>query len=163
MITWENRPIEVANLFNPAFCGEIIRVCIKSYAQETNKPFPYLLAFLILPILLYENTRMSINARSYTQLHVWIQDHPHLRINFAERVRELTSITQESLSFLFQIGALNLDNEGNLAIVKYRKKTVNSQQISPIKDFYDKAEVLGKWFARAGSMTTIYVMWGIQP
>jgi hypothetical protein len=78
-------------------------------------------------------------------------------------VRELTSITQESLSFLFQIGALNLDDEGNLAIVKYRRKTINSQQTSPIKDFYDKAEVLGKWFARAGSMTTIYVMWGIQP
>jgi hypothetical protein len=163
MKCWENRPVEVAHLFNPAFCGEMIRLCTKSYISEVNTEFPYLLAFLVLPILLYDDTRISMDARKYSLLHVWLQSHPHLRINFAERVRELTPFTQESLTFLLQVRALNLTNEGRLAVVPYKRKGIPSQKMLPIKDFYDKADLLGKWFARAGEVTTIYVMWGIQP
>jgi hypothetical protein len=163
MKCWENRPVEVAHLFNPAFCGEMIRLCTKSYMAEIDAAFPYLLTFLVLPILLYDDTRICMDARKYSLLHVWLQSHPHLRINFAERVRELIPFTQESLTFLLQTGALSLDNEGGLAAIPYKRKGIASQKVFPVKDFYDKAALLGKWFAKAGEVTTIYVMWGIQP
>jgi hypothetical protein len=163
MKNWENRPVEAANLFNPTFCGEIIRLCAKSYATEADTPFPYLLSFMVLPVILYEDIRTHMNARSYSFLHVWLQDHPYLRINFSERVRQLTPITQESLCFLLQIGALTLTEDGRLVANDYRRKGVSSQKSPKMKDFYSKAEVLGKWFARAGEVSTIYVMWGIRP
>ncbi len=163
MKSWENRPIDVAHLFNPAFCGEIIRLCAKSYTTESKIGFPYLLAFLVLPILLYEDTRISMNARSYYFLHIWLQDHPHLRINFAERVRQLAPTTQESLGFLLQIDALTLSDDARLVARSYRRKVPASQKLSQIKDFHDKAEILGKWLAKAGEVSTIYLMWGIRP
>jgi hypothetical protein len=166
MKSWEQRPIEVANLFNPAFCGEIIRICVKSYVKETDQAFPYLLTFLVLPIILYDNTRKSMapDGRRYSFLHHWLQDHPYLRIHFAERVRELIPITQESLTFLFQLRLLHFNENGTLVTLEYkRKKIPDSQKTDPIKDFYHKAEILGKWFARAGDLKTIYIMWGIQP
>lgn len=163
MTVWEERPVEVANLFNPAFCGEIIRLCTKAYVKEANQGFPYLLAFLVLPILMYDNTRATMEARRYTYLYNWVQDYPYLRVDFAIRVRELIPITQEALAFLLQLEALALDDEGCLVARRYRRRGVSSQEEAQIKDFYNKAELLGKWFARAGDVRTIYAIWGVQP
>lgn len=65
--------------------------------------------------------------------------------------------------FLLQIGALILDDEAGLRPTQYRRRRLNSQNETSIKDFYDKAELLGKWFARAEDVVTIYAMWGVQP
>jgi hypothetical protein len=162
MTVWEERPIEVANLFNPAFCGETIRLCVKSYVNEAGSGLPYLLSFLVLPVVMYGDTRVTMVARRYAFLYNWLQDHPHLRIEFAERVRELLPFSRESLMFLLQINALTLDDDGTLKPTQYRRKGVRSQNEDSIKDCYDKAELLGKWFARAGDVTTIYAMWGVQ-
>jgi len=59
MIPWEHRPIEVANLFNPAFCGEVIRRCGAGYSAKLQTGMPYALAFLVLPIVLHPATRWS--------------------------------------------------------------------------------------------------------
>ena len=163
MTVWEQRPIEVANLFNPAFCGEIVRLCVKSYVNEAGIGFPYILSFLVLPTLMYSDTRATMAARRYTFLYNWLQEHPYLRVGFAERVRELLPISKETLTFLLQIGALTLDNEAELSPTQYRRRRLNSQNEASIKDFYNKAELLGKWLARAGDVVTIYALWGVQP
>jgi len=162
MRSWESRPTEVANLFNPAFCGEIIRICVKSYTRESNKPFPYLLVFLILPILLYNDVRQTMKG-SYSYLNNWLQKNIEVRINFAQRTRSLIPITQESIAFLLQIGLLNLNQDGDLEASKFKKHSTKSQNEFPISDFYEKSELLGKWFARVGDVRSIYIMWGIQP
>lgn len=163
MTVWEERPIESANLFNPAFCGEIIRLCVKSYVRETGRGSPYLLSFLVLPTLMYSDTRATMGTRRYAFLYNWLQEHPYLRVGFAHRVRELLPISRETLTFLLQIGALTLDDEAGLRPTPYRRKSLNSQKEVSIKDFYDNAELLGKWFARAGDVATIYALWGIKP
>ncbi len=163
MTIWEERPVEVANLFNPAFCGEIIRLCIKSYVDETGRSFPYALSCLILPILMYNDTRATMAVRRYTYLYNWLQEHPYLRVGFAYRVRELLPISKESLTFLLQLDALVLDDEAGLRPTQYSRRRLNSQNQTSTLDFYDKAKLLGKWLARAGDVVTIYTMWGIQP
>jgi len=160
MTSWESRPTEVANLFNPAFCGEIIRVCVKSYTKESSKPFPYLLSFLILPTLLYKDVRQTMQG-SY--LNTWLQQNIEVRINFAQRTRSLVPITQESIAFLLQLGLLNLNEDGDLEANKFRRSPSKSQNEFPISDFYEKSELLGKWFGRVGDIRSIYIMWGIQP
>ncbi|MEP0868830.1 DUF6521 family protein [Trichocoleus desertorum AS-A10] len=163
MTVWDQRPVESANLFNPAFCGEIIRLCVKSYFKESGRTFPYALAFLVLPIVLYHDTRVTMSARQYSYLHVWVQDNMHLRVNFANRARELVPVTREAITFLLQIGALELSNDAALHANSYRRKKIGSQNEASIASCYDKSELLGKWFARAGDTATIYVMWGVKP
>ncbi|MGB3208054.1 MAG: three component ABC system middle component [Crinalium sp.] len=84
-------------------------------------------------------------------------------VDFAHRVRELLPISKETLAFLLQIGALTLDDEAGLRPTDYKRKLPESQKQNSIKDFYNKAELLGKWFARAGNVATIYALWGIKP
>src|SRR5579871_5442366 len=117
MKTWAERPTELAYLFNPAFCGWVLREAIEGYAsvQATGMPLP--LAFLVLPVVLHQATRERLPGAVTTKLHVWLQEHPEVRIQFAERTKELASFTREGLLFLGTRGQLRITDDGDVTIV----------------------------------------------
>lgn len=160
MIIWDRRPIEIASLLNPAFC-ETIRRCVDTYQQVGSQPFPFPLVYLILPIVLHKKTRETIVFQR--QLHVWLQSHEDVKIGFADRARQLLPITKEALLFLLQVGAIELDEQARISVISYRRRVPQSQQEGEIRDCYKTADVIGRWFARAGNVTTIYALWGIRP
>lgn len=163
MQPWDQRPIEVANLLNPAFCGEILRQCIRSYQHTMKQPFPYPLVFLVLPIILHRRTRELLSPRQKLPLHVWLQSHSEVKIGFRERTAELIPITTEAIIFLLQVEALRLDDQAHLEVLPYKKTIIEGQSESEIADYYRKAIMVGRWFARSGTATTIYAMWGVKP
>lgn len=163
MIRWEERPIEIANLLNPAFCGEVLRLCVRAYQQTISQSFPYPLTFLVLPIVLHRGTRESISPRQRQSLHVWLQDHQDLKIGFAERASELIPITREAIIFLLQVGAFVVDEQAGLINQAYKNISIEGQDVGEIADCYRKAVLVGRWFARAGTVATIYAMWGVKP
>lgn len=163
MKKWDERPIEIANLLNPAFCGEVLRRCIKKYEKIAERPFPYPLVFLILPIVLHKRTRESIQSTTREQLHVWLQSHQDVRIDFSLRTRELIPIVKETILFLLSVKGLSINRDGGLSIPKYRPESLSEDEGAEITDCYRKAEIVGRWFARAGTPTTIYTMWGVRP
>jgi hypothetical protein len=163
MIPWENRPIEVANLLNPAFCGEIIRRAVKAYESIKPLGFPYPLVFLLLPVVLHRNTRETILPRQRSQFHVWIQNNQHVKIGFAERAKQLVPVTKEAITFLLQLKAVSIDDEANIKASNYHSKNRLSSASSEILDCYKKAEIVGRWFAKTGTTTNVYIMWGVKP
>ena len=160
MIPWEQRPVEIANLLNPAFCGQVIRLCIGAYAQEAAKPFPYPLTFLVLPIVLHSQTRERLGTRQ-RQLHTWLQDNEDLKIGFAERTRQLIPISTEAITFLLQIKTISVNQQAGLEVFPARQKVPSQQDQTEIANCYRKAGVIGRLFARAGTPSTIYALWGV--
>ena len=163
MMHWEERPIEIANLLNPAFCGEILRRCIKSYQKTNSQNFPFPLIFLVLPIVLHRETRERILPRQRQSLHAWLQGHQDLKIGFAERASELVPVTREAIIFLLQSNTIKLDETAGLVNLPSKKVSIKGQEQGEIADCYNKADLVGRWFARAGTITTIYAMWGVKP
>lgn len=163
MKSWHERPQEIANLLNPAFCGEIIRRCITKYYQHTDKAFDYTLLYLILPIVLHGPTRKKFPPTVRTHMHVWLQEHQSVRIGFADRTKELVPITKESISFLMQLNAMKINNNGAITIFPYRNKALPGHRNEEIKDIMKKAERVGQWFSNSGTVATIYTMWGVKP
>ena len=161
MIIWDRRPIEIASLLNPAFCGEIIRKCIERYEEVASQPFPFPLVYFILPIVLHTKTRETIGSER--QLHVWLQSHEDVKIGFADRTRQLIPITKEAIVFLLQVNAIAFDDQARLSAVPYRRRIPQSQKEGEIESCYKAADVIGRWFARAGSVATIYTLWGVRP
>ncbi|WP_371864947.1 three component ABC system middle component [Dictyobacter aurantiacus] len=160
-MSWDRRPIEIASLLNPAFCGEVIRRCIVSFEEVESEPFPFPLVYLVLPIVLHTKTRETM--RSERQLHVWLQSHEDMKIGFADRTRQLVPITKEAILFLLQVHAITFDDQARLSTAHYRRRVPQSQKEGEIESCYKAAGVIGRWFARAGSVTTIYVLWGVRP
>ncbi len=94
-------------------------------------------------------------------MHVWLQSHQNVRIGFAERAKNLVPVTREAIAFLLQIGAIAVDDRAGVRLTRYVARNV---PVSPeITDCQKKAEIVGRWFARAGAPAAIYTMWGVKP
>lgn len=162
MREWENRPDEVKNLLNPAFCGRVIYGSIAEYQKHTRRDFPFPLVYLILPLILPRQIRAEISSR--TQLVNWVQRHQALVFNFGKRASDLIEITNEAVEFMMQTGFMKLTNNGELS------KEVTAGALSKIKytdaeviECLNKAEHVGRWFAGAGKVETIYTILGVRP
>ena len=162
MKQWKYRPIEEANLFNPAFCGEILRRAIGAYNISAQNKFPYPLTYLVLPIVLHRPTREAI-ALQNRQLHVWLQNNQRVRVGFAERAKSLIPITNEALNFLLQIKSVSVDESAGLNLLRQPRAINNTYGDEEIRDCFKKAALVGVWFARAGTAGNIYTMWGVKP
>ena len=124
--------------------------------------FPFPLIYLILPLVLHKETRISINSR--TQLQLWIQRYPQLLIDFPQRARELVPITNESVEFLLQTGKVLLTTNGELEISPVSKTLSKTKFVDDeISECLKKGEHIAKWFATAGKVETIYIELGVRP
>lgn len=153
------RSHEVAFLLNPAFCGRVLYSTIKTYNEKTSRAFPFPLIYLVLPLVLHNETRIHINSR--TQLQLWVQRYPQLLIDFPQRARELIPITNESVEFLLQTGKILLTPNGELEISPTSKTLSKTKFVDDeISECLKKAEHIAKWFAAAGKVETIYIELG---
>ena len=149
MTLWETRSTEVANLLNPAFCGELMLCCIKTYMKTNKKPFPYPLVFLILPIVLHKKTRTSISKTT--------------REGLSKRIKDLIPFTKEAMTFLIQMGNLEINSDAGLIVNKYSMRKIPKDYTKEVDDCLKKSIIVGRWFARSGNPTTIFSMFGVRP
>ncbi|MCB0213443.1 MAG: hypothetical protein KDJ52_29135 [Anaerolineae bacterium] len=163
MLTWERRPAEVANLFNPAFCSILLRGAVNTYQKEQDAGMPYVLSFLILPLVLHKTTRDALPNTIRTRMHVWLQNKPETQIGFVNRIKQLTPITKEAIIFGMQSDLFTFDEKGNLVLVSRRFKSPPWTDDSEPTFCYRKSQFLGRWLAQVGDTATILTMWGIRP
>lgn len=161
MLRWEERPVEVANLFNPAFCAVLLQYSIRGFQSKQHGGMSYPLVFLILPIVLHLYTRQTLPNTTASKMHIWLQEHPEVRIGFVERTRELVPYTKEALIFGIQAGVIVTMPDGNLTWVK--KSLRKSESGSELEYLQERARFLGKWFAQFEESSNIFTMWGIRP
>lgn len=159
---WKDRPVVVANLLNPAFCGEVLRVAIKAYQKETNQGLPFALTFLFLPLLLHKDTRDRFPKTVTTKFYQWLEENAVVKIFIGTRIKNLAPYTREAIQFLIYYEAININNQAELELIPYRKTKIIYKD-DEIEDIYKKAEMLGKWFGRTGNIKTIYSLMGIRP
>ena len=163
MLAWERRPIEVANLFNPAFCSILLRGAVNAYQGERDAGMPYILSFLILPLVLHKPTRDALPSTIRTRMHVWLQNKPETQIGFVNRIRQLTPITKEAIIFSMQSDLVTFDEGGNLVLVAKQFKLPSWVNNSEPELCYRKSQFIGRWLAQVGDTSTILTMWGIRP
>ena len=124
-ISWTGRNTIVANLFNPAFCGEIIRACAKEYNKHTNSKFPYAYAFIILPIVLHEATRERMPRSVRTYFFVWVEKNDDLFFDFSKRTRSMVKYTKEALSFLLAHNKIEFNDNAEIIASDERVRKIN--------------------------------------
>ena len=161
MLSWENRPVEIAYLLNPPFCGEVLRRCFFSYENESLKPFPFPLSFLVLPLILHKKTREKFSLKTRDSLDAWIHKNQEIRIGFSERAKELIPITNEALIFLFQSGNLRIGKEGLLELKNYQPKSIKEE--NEVSECFKKSQKVGTWFSNAGNATSVFTILGVRP
>ena len=167
MPRWENRPVEIANLLNPAFCAVLLQDTLKAYVEINNFGMSYPLMFVVLPVVLHKATRNKFPKTTQTTLSEWLQSHSDIRLAFVERTRQLVPYTKEALIFGFQQGIFLLDENNENGYILPTKKDLASlpswSKNSEPFDCREKAKFTGRWFAQTGDASTIYKTFGIRP
>ncbi len=162
MKLWHQRPREVRNLFNPAFCGLVIARGIEGFMAEANRPMPFSLTLLVLPLCLHKRTRDQLKDANRSYLTKTLQEHPEIRVGLADRARGLMPYTMEAFGYLAATGAITVDDSGAIAMVEgtVRKSIAGSDDT---KDCQTVARSLGKKLALLNDRVTIYTTLGIKP
>lgn len=164
MIPWARRPLEIANLLNPPFCGLLVHEAVRDYHRASGRPMPIPLVHLALPIALHRRTREILPGNTRARMHPWIERHPQARVRFADRVRALRVPVREGLLVAANDGLIHLDE---YQLVPTRKSAaVTPTSWSGETESYHcwrAAGFVGRWFAATAGPTTIFALWGLKP
>lgn len=160
---WNNRNPIVKNLLNPAFCGEVIRVAANEYNTHSENKFPYLYSFLVLPIILHEETRQRLPRTTRTYIFAWVDENEDLLMQFPNRAKNMAKYTRESLCFLIKYNAIEMDKTGNIFVPNYRKTNYSGEEYSEYNDIMKKSKMLGKWLSQSSDIKSIYSFFRITP
>lgn len=163
-VPWEIRPREEAANFNPAFCAELIARATGEYKRLREVPFPYALAFLILPIALHKRTRELLQGNSSAAFIGWIAETKPSLAEIPERVLRILPISREAILFSLQHAILTFEAGG---LVPGAKRITARARVASSTDDSDEARrasaLLGRWFAAQGSTSSIMHGFGVTP
>lgn len=162
MKLWHQRPREIRNLFNPAFCGLVLARGVEGFTEQVSRPMPFSLTLLILPLCLHKRTREQIKEANRAYFTTILQEHPEIRVDLAKRARSLVPYTMEAFGYLMACGVIEVDDAGCVAIRNNTvRKTIGGSQDS--KDCQTVARSLGRKLALINDRATIYTTLGIRP
>lgn len=162
MRVWDQRPIEIRNLFNPAFCGLVLFRAMTTYEEEDDRGIPFSLVPLILPICLHKQSREILAPSTRSYFLRLVANHPQLLVGFSGRAQDMLPFTFEALGLLHQFGTIQVRPDGRLKTNPQgvRKSITGSDETQAIQKV---AKYLGKEFARIGDRVTIYATMGVRP
>lgn len=162
MKRWDQRPIEIRNLFNPAFCGVILTRALQGYEELQSEGMPFSLSLLVLPVCLHKDTRDVLGANARARLLKIIESNPQLLVGFADRARNLLPYTLEALGLLMHLGCIEVTGTGSLKYV-VRSVRTKVQGTPETVDCQRVARIVGKEFARIADRVTVYATFGVRP
>jgi Family of unknown function (DUF6521) len=162
MKRWDQRPFEIRNLFNPAFCGLILFRALQGYEEQNSDGMPFSLTLLILPLCLEKVSRQVIAASPQRYLLKTAENNPQLLVGFADRAATMLPFAFEAFGLLMERGCFVVSPDGRLKTVSNRvRKSVSgtTESISCQR----VARIVGKEFARIGDRVTVYTTFGVRP
>jgi len=159
---WSQRPFEIRNLFNPAFCGLVLFRALHGYEEEGAHGMPFSLSLLVLPLCLHKDSREVIAGSPRSYLLKTMEKNQQIMIGFADRVTQMLPYGFEGFGLLMERGCLAIADGGRIQTVpgKVRKtvsgtaETISCQKV---------ARIVGREFARIGDRATVYTTFGIRP
>jgi hypothetical protein len=158
---WNTRPVEIRNLFNPAFCAVVLCRSLISYEESNPDGMPFSLSLLVLPLCLHKLSREILyeNKRSY--LIKIVEQNQQILVGLPERATSMLPFTLEGLGCALQYGCIKVTSDGRFksganSIRKAIKGSDESVMIERV------AKSIGEKFAITDRLT-IYTTLGIKP
>jgi hypothetical protein len=162
MKVWQDRPSEVANLFNPAFSATLLGYASRGFTGERPAGLPWILAFLVVPLILHKATRDVGPKTKVTKFQTWVEKNPAILVGFAERARHMVPHVREGIMFGVSTGLLVWEEDATLfagpALPK-KEPIVDSEEV---KDCISKAKTMGSVLANAGTEHTVFALLGVR-
>lgn len=160
MNTWNNRPFDVANLYNPAYLGRIMTAYVESYSKTTGRGLPLEILYVTLPLIFVKSYRDRLPLRSNALFHKWLMENNDIKFNYFSSVKQLLPYIKEALIFLVQRKIILL--EGNeLCLINSIKQKLKTDTLE-VQSTLKKAVFMGKWISKIEEPEMIYSFMEVQ-
>ena len=162
MKRWDERPFEIRNLFNPAFCGLILFRALYAYEEKDARGMPFSLSLLVLPLCLHKDSRAVIASSPRSYLLKTMEKNQQVMVGFADRVIQMLPYAFEGFGLLMERGCIIIADNGRIRTVPktVRKSVVGTDETVSCQRV---ARIVGREFARIADRATIYTTFGIRP
>lgn len=161
---WDQRPFEIRNLFNPAFCGLVLFRALQGYEEENVRGMPYSLSLLVLPLCLHKHSREALAAGSRGYLLKVAEKNPQMQVDFADRATAMLPYAFEGFGLLMERSCIAITGDGRIQTVpKKVRKTIDTAGTAETVSCQRVARFVGKEFARISDRVTVYTTFGIRP
>lgn len=166
MLPYQERPIEIATLLNPAFGALLIALAVQSYNTQSHREISLSELYLILPLVLHEEMRSLLPGKSTVSIVTWTETNPEALAGLAERVTYLIPFTQEAIRFALRHQAIVRSSPAGFRPgdhIPTRQSIRHTLLSDEVRDCVAKSSHVGRWFARAGSAETVLAAWRVSP
>lgn len=162
MKRWDQRPFEIRNLFNPAFCGLVLFRALHGYEEENAGGMPFSMSLLVLPLCLHKDSREVFASSPRSYLLKTTERNQQIMVGFADRVTQMLPYTFEGFGLLMERGCITIADDGRIQTVpnKIRKTIKGTAETIACQKV---ARIVGKEFARIADRATVYTTFGIRP
>lgn len=162
MKRWDQRPFEIRNLFNPAFCGLVLFRALHGYEEKDARGIPFSLSLLVLPLCLHKESREVIAGSPRRYLLKTTEQNQQVMVGFAERVTNMLPYAFEGFGLLMERGCIAVADDGRIQTVPHKvRKTVSGTDETVACQ--KVARIIGKGFACIADRVTVYTTFGIRP
>jgi hypothetical protein len=158
---WNERPIEIRNLFNPGFCGLVLFRALAGFHEVDERGMPFSLSLLILPLCLHRQSRETLQRGNRSYFLKVVAEHPELQVGLGRRCTDVLPFTFEALGLLMHLNTLSVQPDGRLLPGDGVRKTIRGSAETVACERV--AAFVGKEFARIGDRSTIYTTLGVRP
>lgn len=164
MKRWDQRPFEIRNLFNPAFCGLILFRALLGYEEEDARGMPFSLSLLVLPLCLHKDSREVIANSPRSYLLKTTEKNQQVMVGFSNRATQMLPYAFEGFGLLMERGCIIVADDGRIQTVpKKVRKTVDGTGTDETVSCQKVARIVGKEFARIADRATVYTTFGVRP
>lgn len=122
---------------------------------------PFALAFVAIPLALNPAVQAELPRTVSTRLFKWAGEHPELKIETASAAAALAPVIKESIgvaasaSLVSPLGDRLIANEASLARIVGK--------LGGLQQHAKHAVFLGRWLARSGTTSEIFMLFGVKP
>jgi len=152
-------------LFNPAYTGFLLLTMIREYSSECETGMHCALPFLLLPMALNPTIATQLPNNKRSSLLAWITSHHGELSDFAELAKTYQPIVMTAITFLIEKSLLDLSDKGEFqlrATSLPKNPSLFSENVS-MRSVMRTAGFLGRWFAHAPPVETLYSHLGVRP
>lgn len=161
LLHYENKSSTYFNLYNPAFCSQLLRIAIDEYENKSKKKMPISMTFLLLPILLNRDLRHSVDPNS--NFHAWAMENFHRLTSFNKNTERLIDITKSALILLLQAKFIQINENAEIEITGTRPAKTFSSSDLELREYYKQSRYLGRLLGPMDDLVTVFSILGIRP
>ncbi|EID4419841.1 TPA: hypothetical protein I7735_08060 [Vibrio vulnificus] len=154
---------EIAN-YNPFYVSFIIINFIKYYCNTSNKPVSSNLIFLAVPMSIANFSSRRLPKTVSTSLDKWASENDGLMVSMPYVIESICPFIVSSIYLLEKSNIIEVDLDGFISLkgnVKMLKD--DGSMTSSMKEAIRASTMLGKWFAKSDSESSIFSRLGVKP